>query len=184
MALAILDILFFVVSPPDMGGIRQVPMSAIVQNAHALGIALYSYANDNGEIYPDGKSSTPENVSWDVVVTADSSSPEELPLLFMTGYKVTAFAPGASAVPLVKPFPRFGWVSFRNRRWIDWLLDRPTFHWADQGGLAVSYKNHDSAFENIGTAPDGTASIPNFISPDYKPDGKTYRQLTPDGPLP
>jgi len=28
------------------------------------------------------------------------------------------------------------------------------------------------------------ASIPNFISPDFKPDGKTYRQLTPDGALP
>jgi len=40
------------------------------------------------------------------------------------------------------------------------------------------------AGKNSVTAPDGTTSIPNFISPDYKPDGKTYRQLTPDGPLP
>jgi hypothetical protein len=29
--------------------------------------------------------------------------------------------------------------------------------------------------------PDG--SVANFISPDFKPDGKTYRQLAPDGPM-
>jgi hypothetical protein len=29
--------------------------------------------------------------------------------------------------------------------------------------------------------PDNT--IPNVVPPDFKPDGKTYRQLTPDGVL-
>ena len=218
MALGILAIIFCVTLPPNPSGIRMWPKSAAVQSAHAIGLAMFSYANDNSQVYADGKSSTevfqklldggyvsdpaifyiamagktapvagqklkPENVSWDVIVTADSSSPEGLPLLLMTGYKISAFAPGASAIPLVKPFPRFGWASWRNQTWFDWLLDRPTIYWANEGGAAVFYKNNSAAFKGIETAPDGTTSIPKFIPLDYKPDGKVYRQLTPDGPL-
>ncbi len=40
------------------GGPGRAYQSSLVQTAHALGIALYSYANDNQGLYPDGTSST------------------------------------------------------------------------------------------------------------------------------
>jgi len=48
----------------------------------------------------------------------------------------------------------------------------------------VIYKSNNSRFIKLDTTANHDGSIPNFISPDFKPDGKTYRQLTPDGPLP
>ena len=43
--------------------------------------------------------------------------------------------------------------------------------------------NNSAKFVVRTIAPDGTGSIQKLISPDYQPDGKTYRQLTPDGVL-
>jgi hypothetical protein len=51
-------------------------------------------------------------------------------------------------------------------------------------GIAVSYKGNNAMFMKLNTTPNSNSTIPNFIPPDFKPDGKTYRQLTPDGPLP
>ncbi|HEV3271575.1 MAG TPA: hypothetical protein VGZ93_05280 [Candidatus Methylacidiphilales bacterium] len=158
---------------------------------------MFSYATDNiqnNNAYPDGNSSTevfqklldggyctdptifylplpgkikpvpgqklkPENVGWDVTSGVDSGDSNWVPLLFVTGYKIT-YASGAPAVPLVKsPNP-------------------------DSHGVAVFYKGNDAVYRSPGmvTNPDG--SISNFIPADFNPKGKTYRQLTPDGPLP
>ncbi len=177
-----------------------------------LALSMFQYANDNNNYYPDGKNSTevfqklmdgnyisdpnvfyipvagksrplpgqrlkPENISWDVTGGVDAGSPDGIPIVFLTGYKV-AYVPGSSAVPIIKPYPQFG-----TRTWWQWLNQEPSFG-AVSPGFAVCYKSNSSKFMRLDTAPDGNGSIPNFIPPDFKPDGRTYRQLTPTGPLP
>ncbi len=180
------------------------------QEAHVLGIALYSYANDNNQMYPDGSSSTevfqklldggyvtdptlyyipmpgkvkpvagqklkPENVCWDITAPVDSSTPLPLPLIFMTGYKVN-YAPGGAATPLNGVPPQYEFED-EPRTWLQRLFGKPDYKPSD--GIAVFYVNNSAAFHIA--APDG--SIPNFVPPDFQPDGKTYHQLTPDGVL-
>jgi len=168
-------------------GMQQAFESDWMEQAHEIGLALFSYANDNNQTYPDGKSSTevfqklldggyitdptifflplpgktkaaggklkPENVGFDVTGGADSSSPDGLPLVFMTGYKVT-YAAGGAAVPLATPYPP---------------------------GIAACYKSNNSKFMR-GAGADG--SIPNFVPANFDAGGRTYRQLTPDGSTP
>jgi hypothetical protein len=181
---------FVGVAPGQLPGIKQARERTWVEQAHQIDLALFSYATDNiqnNNAYPDGKSSTevfqklidggyvtdpgvfyinlpgktkalagqklkPENVCFDVTAGLDSGSPDDLPLVFLTGYKVT-YSPGSAAVPLGKP---------------------------PAPGLPVAYKNNSSKF--LGQGADG--SIPNFIPANFDPQGKTYRQLTPDGPSP
>lgn len=149
---------------------------------------MYSYANDHQQQYPDGKSSTevfqklidegyvtdptifyvsyegkvpakagqklkPENVCFDVTGGVDSNSPDDVPLVFLTGYKVI-YATGTTAIARFRIVP---------------------------DGIAVFYKNNSATFLKTPTA-DG--SVAHFVSPDFKADGKTYRQLTPDGTVP
>jgi len=52
-----------------------------------------------------GQKLKPENVCFDVTLSADSDASDSMPLVFVTGYKVT-YAPGAAAVPVAKPFPQ------------------------------------------------------------------------------
>jgi hypothetical protein len=135
-----------------------------------------------GKIKPiSGQKLKPENVSWDVTEGLDVASSDELPLVFLTGYKVN-YAPGGEAIPLLKPYPRFEWVD-AHQTFFDWLLGRPAIHYFDPG-IVVYYKGNNAMFIKLKPLPNGEESIPNFISPDFKPDGKTYRQLTPDGMLP
>jgi hypothetical protein len=153
---------------------------------------MFSYACDHGGKYPTGKSSTevfqklldgdyvtdpaifwnpevpgkikpvarklkPENVCWDVTVAVDSTSPDHLPLVFLTGFKII-YAPGGSALPLFK--------SYSGRL----------------PGIFVAYKSNSAKWIKEPGLYDG--SIPGFISPDFVPvAGKTYEQVTPDGPL-
>jgi hypothetical protein len=166
-----------------------------MQTSRAIALAMFQFANDNGDKYPTGRSSTevfqklidgkyipdpatffvvmsgktkatsnnlkPENVSYDVTVPADSNSPDGLPLVFLTGYRID-YKPGGSAVPVSgshTPFP----------------LD----------GLAVCYKNNNAFFK----VPNHQQSLPNhgitnFVPPDFDPKGQKFQQLTPDGPLP
>jgi len=173
---------------------------------------MFQYANDNDGNYPDGKSSTevfqklidggyvsdpaffyiplsgktkpvalklkPENVSWDVTSGVDLSAPDGVPVIFMTGYKVN-YVPGGSAVPIIKPYPQFGGEPRTLSQW--WNNEQPLGR--VQPGIAVTYKSNSSKFMKLDTATNPDGSVPNFIPPDFKPDGKTYRQLTPDGPL-
>ncbi len=179
--------------------------------AHALGLAMYSYANDNSGNYPDGKSSTevfqklmdggyvtdatlfyipaagkikatpgqklkPENVCWDVTASLTQNSPGELPLLFLTGYRVS-YTPDGAAVPIAQD------EVLASRTWFQWFEGEPKPSSVFTDGAAVFYVNNSAAWVNRVTAPDGTRPIPHFISPNYQSDGKTYVQLTPDGPL-
>jgi hypothetical protein len=97
-----------------------------------------------------------ENVSWDVTIPMDSNSPDGLPLVFLTGYKVM-YAPGGSAIPLFKSS--------------DGRLP----------GMAVCYKSNSAQFMKNGELPNG--AIPNFIPSNFDLAGKKFQQLTPEGPL-
>ena len=132
-----------------------------------------------GKIKPlPGQKLKPENVCFDLTSGVDSNSPSGLPLVFMTGYKVT-YAPGAAAVRLTKPYPQY---YLKPRTWSQWWNnEHPDLA---QFGIAVMYKGNEAKFMKLGTTVNPDGSIPNFIPPDFKPDGRTYRQLTPDGLLP
>jgi hypothetical protein len=96
----------------------------------------------------------------------------------MTGYRMT-YAPGGSVVPFIKAYPAF----WPPRTWSQWWDGAPTPDYTPDyktPEIAVFYKGNHTAFLRLN--PDAT--LPNLVSPDFKPDGKTYRQLTPDGPLP
>ena len=167
-----------------------------IQASHAIGLAMYAYANDNAGKYPTGKSSTdvfqqlidgeyvsdpkifyieelhipgkrpatskklkPENVCWDVTAPLELSSDPSLPLLFITGFKMN-YIPGGSAVP--RPAPTSSSVV--------------------HAGIYVFYVNNSTMFRVNDGKPDEI--VPNVVDPSFKPSGKTYIQLTPDGSLP
>lgn len=181
------------------------------QNVLLITRAMLQYAQDHQGKYPFGKSSTevfqklleggyagyyevpaslfyfpmkgktaplegqplkPENVCYDVTSSADSSDSADLPLVYSTGFKVS-YEPGASA-KLVAPL-EFRWHGFE--------LFRP-----DPGPshncIVIGYKQPKvrtllvtSDVANL----NGVA--PGFIPADFNTNGKTYRQLTPDGVL-
>ena len=137
-----------------------------------------------GKVAPvAGQKLKPENVSFDFTAGADATDPEDLPLVFSTGYRV-AYVPHAAAIPLPQTAPPSGF--FMPARW-------------PRSGLAAFYKGGYSVFLQPGTEiihkgddavevgynspvkPDG--SLANFVPADLQPDGKTYRQLTPDSVL-
>lgn len=123
----------------------------------------------------------PENICWDVTSGADSHDPGGLPLVFMTGYKL-AYASGSVAVPLIKPYPQFG---FETLIWDNWRHGRRSiFGSGPSPGIAVYYLDNHAAFLLLNTPSNSDGSIHNIIPSDFKPDGKTYRQLTPEGTLP
>jgi hypothetical protein len=126
------------------------------------------YKNMPGKVAPDGNHLKPENVCWDVTIGVDSSAPDGLPIVFLTGYKV-AYQAGEKAIA-VNPFVP------EARTWSRWLEGYGTI----KPFIAVCYKNN--SVRAIHADKDG--SIPNFIPADFDPKGKTYRQLTPDGTLP
>jgi hypothetical protein len=143
-----------------------------------------------GKVQPvPGEKLKPENVSFDVTAGADPNSPDWLPLVFTTGFKVT-YAPGGSAIPL-KPYPCL------MRFWLRHSPERPVR--GHETGIAVYYKGLGTVFLPAGTeaykGPDSIiitfnaadkfdGSLANFVPPAFKPDGKVYQQLTPDGQLP
>jgi hypothetical protein len=98
----------------------------------------------------------PENVCWDVTVPADSLTPEALPLVFETGFRVE-YIPGGGAAPV-----------------ISYLKGR-------HAGIAVCYAGLNTAYF-AGYSIDG--SISNFVPSGFDPQGKGYVQLTPTGLLP
>jgi hypothetical protein len=187
--------------PGDGGPHFSAVRSATVQTALALGLALYSYANDNQGLYPDGTSSTevfqklmdggyvtdpavfyvamdgktnaasgqklkPENVCWDVTGGASSRDLGRLPLLYLTGFRVT-FTPNGGIAPL-EPFP-------------------PYKHFSKDGGAIVYFTDNFATWispnEQTVNFDGQRFSMEHLIAPDFKAYGKTYRQLTPDGVL-
>jgi hypothetical protein len=165
--------------------------ASVVDQVREIGEAMSVYASDHHGVYPTGKSSTeifqklidekyirdpavfyyyglrekvppsstrlkPENVAFDVTSGMDGRSSDLLPVVFLTGFKV-GYSAGASAIPLHRT---------RDVR---------------SAGIAVYYKNCSVIFKGNDLKPDGV--VDEFISNEFSDPGKTYQQLTPDGPL-
>jgi hypothetical protein len=112
----------------------------------------------------------PENVCYDVTSGVDMNSPDFLPVVFVTGFRINYQADG-SAVSLVRPFPKHH--------------NAGDFPWSYQpfGGLAVAYKNNNAFFRNGQPGADGMGVVPHVVSADFNAHDKIYHQLTPEGPL-
>jgi hypothetical protein len=118
-----------------------------------------------GKVKATTKQLKPENVCWDVTLGIDNNSPDRLPTIFLTGYKIT-YAPGVRAIPLPGP----------ARSWVDWWNGVPA---QPRPFSVVAYKDNYKVV--LKADPDG--SIPNIIPADFDTKGATYRQLTPDGTM-
>jgi len=129
-----------------------------------------------------GQKLKPENVCFDLTAGVAANTSDKLPLVFMTGYKVS-YVPGGSAVPLIKPYPPF-WTRTWQGWWRGESTSLGTYHEDLSPGVVVCYKDNNVVFLKLPNPEAPGAPIPNFIPPDFKPDGKTYRQLTPNGVLP
>ncbi len=177
------------VMPREIGG-PQAPHNARMQQARQIGQVLFSYAMDHNGKYPEGKSSTdifqqlidqdyvsdptvfyfpmpgktkatsnklkPENVCFDLTNPVRSDDPDTLPVAFSTGYKMD-YVPGGKAHLLAN---------------------------GDPYGIAVFFKGNNAAFLKA-----ESGEIPLFPpvcfpnDPAFDPKGRTYQQLTPDGPF-
>lgn len=118
------------------------------------------YAKLPGKIRTESKQLKAENVGWDVTCCVDSTSPDELPVVFLDGYKIT-YQAGSRAVPFDQ----------RPRTWGQWLHRFV----ATKKTVAVCYKDRSARSIQV----DADGSVPDFIPTDFDPKGKTYRQLTP-----
>jgi len=126
-------------------------------------IFYFAYAHLTGKIRPEGMRLKPENVCWDITSSVDTSTPRNLPVVFITGYKVS-YQAGAAATAVVAD-------SVPKRTWSQWWNGVPAY----RPFIAVATK--DGVAKAVVANDDG--SIPNFIPADFDAKGKTYRQLTP-----
>jgi hypothetical protein len=139
--------------------------------------------------YDQGAKIKPENVCYDITVPVGDNAPPGLPLVIMTGYRIT-YAPGATAVPLSEEirgrnpsmavfYNDGSFVFFRNA-W--WWFGKGVYHQTTGGFQTVNYSMDDGSGQRSGRLhSDGT--ITNFIPPTFDAAGVKYQQLTPDGPL-
>ena len=63
------------------------------------GIFFRSAYRPEGKVAAPSMKLKPENVCWDVTTPLDSRSPDDLPVVFSTGYRI-AYAPNGTATPL------------------------------------------------------------------------------------
>lgn len=126
-----------------------------------------------------GQKLKPENVCFDVTCCISRDDPDDLPIVFATGCKVT-YAPGSAAIPLVNPFPQYG-----PGTWYQWWCNEPesTTDLKREQGICVYYKSKRATCLPLTSSANSDGTILNFIPPDFDAKGKSYRQLTPDGTL-
>jgi hypothetical protein len=202
----VLVIAWNIMFPPSLGALEVDRESAAMQTTRTLALAMFQYSRDNNA-YPDGKSSTevfqklidenyisdpsifyipmpgktkclpgsrlqPQNVAYDVTSGIRMNSSDDLPVVFLTGFRID-YRPGGNARSLVRPFPKFHDV--RNA-WFSWSYE-------SFGGIPVAYMSNNAFFRTGEIGADGMGLVRNVIPPDFKANGQTYRQLTPEGVL-
>jgi hypothetical protein len=124
-----------------------------------------------------GQELKPENICWDVTCPVDKGDSNQLPLVFMTGYKVS-YLPGGTATPLLAGIPHF---TIEYRDWREWV-NAPS----PRVGIAVYYKDEtiDQSPHDCFRAYDfSSRTVPDFVPSGFAPKGKAFRQLTPEGPV-
>jgi hypothetical protein len=176
-------------------GIAATRASPIVQASHALGLAMYCYANDNDGKYPTGKSSTEifqklidgEYITDPAIFyIAELHIPGKRPTTFKklkpsnVCWDVTVpveVGRTDGCVPLVFTTGfKINYVAGGS------AVPYPTPSSATRGGFTVFYVNNTAAYiRNDGKLDE---VVPNVIHFTFKTNGLTYVQLSPDGPVP
>jgi hypothetical protein len=124
-----------------------------------------------------GERLKPENVCFDVTGGVTSSSPDRLPLVFLTGYKVD-YQPGGKAVSLTSPYPPF---QSKERSWWQWLFGEPRQPLGPF--IAVCYHSNNAFIRPVDTQSSRYGEALDFMPKDFNAHGQTFRQLTPTGVL-
>jgi hypothetical protein len=123
---------------------------------------LYVAMDGKTEAAVGQKELKPENVSWDVTGGVNANDSGHLPLLFLTGFRVT-YAPNGGIEPIIKPYP-------------------PYRDFGSGSGLAVFFKDNSTAW--VMPTDSGLGySMAHLLPSNFDAHGKTCRQLTPDGAL-
>jgi hypothetical protein len=100
----------------------------------------------------------PENVAYDVTVLMNAATPDDVPGVFSTGYRIE-YRPGGSAIPIAhRAHPEIA-----------------------QDGIAVSYHNNNASYTSNDRSADGI--VTNIVPVDANIGKVPYVQLTPNGPL-
>jgi len=126
-----------------------------------------------------GQKLKPENVCFDVTCCVSRDDPENLPIVFTTGCKVT-YTPGSAAIPLVKPFPQYVQPHVTWGQWLG-IEAKRTYDFTREQGMCVYYKNKHATCLPLTSSVNSDVSISDFVPLDFDSKGKSYRQLTPDG---
>jgi hypothetical protein len=103
------------------------------------------YVKMPGKVAPTSNKLKPENVCFDVTVAVDSKSSDMVPLVYLTGFKLS-FTPDSSAVP----------VSDAAKQ---------------AGGIPVFYKGNNAQFRRA----DADGSVPHFVFPNYQDDAHYHQ---------
>ena len=146
-------------SPPSPSGEEIARSKMGEQDMNDTGIF---YVKMPGKTVAASNVLRPENVCFDVTIPVDKGSPGELPVVFVTGYRVT-YAPGGTAIPLFE------------------------HHYISSAVTCFDGSNY-AIFEGIGISENrpyyqSNGAILNFIPARFDAAGKKYVQLTPNGPL-
>ena len=130
-----------------------------------------------GKVWPQSNQLKPENVCWDVTRCVDSSGPDGLPLVFLSGYRIT-YQSGSRAMPLLifPPVPPRAYP-----KWWDWVYGAPDTKPFNAFCYLTNISTEPTKISARAVEADEDGSIPNFIPLDFDSKGKLYQQLTPDG---
>src|SRR5476649_1621607 len=89
VVIGIIAILAGVALGPITNGIKKAKQSSGLQSAHALGLAMYSCANDNSQIYPDATGGNAVNVAQSLLAGGYVTDPG---IFFLSGDTATGVA--------------------------------------------------------------------------------------------
>jgi hypothetical protein len=188
-------IVLVVLAAIDIGPIVDRPRShqnASVQFVHVIGLAMFSYANDNNGKYPKGNSST--EVFQKLIDGGYVTDPS---LFYAAQFKI----PGKTKATSNKLKPEN--VCWDVTTPVDANSNDPDLPVVFSTGYRIEYVQHGNAVplsKNASSGifamrvsmaawyiaddgkPDGI--VPDFIRAPFDSRGVKYIQLTPDGPLP
>jgi hypothetical protein len=167
-------------------GVHAPLPSAVVQQAHAIGLALFCYANDNNGAYPTGKSSTEVfqklidggYISDPIVFfvpmpgkvrpTSNKLKPDNVSFDVTDGVDLNS----SDAVP----------VLFLTGFILNYAPGSAAVPASDDAlkrdGMVIYYHSNSAQFLKKDT--DGT--VHNAVPKNFDDKGHHYQQLTPDGP--
>ena len=94
VVIGIIAILAGVALGPIANGIKKAKQSSAMQGAHALGLAMYSYANDNNQLFPDKSGGTAADVAIALLGGSYVTDPS---IFFISGGTATKYTLAATS---------------------------------------------------------------------------------------